>query len=129
MRLLICGGRTLNAHHVAGWLLDNVERVTGGTPDVVIHGGAAGGDTGAAIYALAAGVPQLMFKALWGLYGKAAGWRRNQRMLDEGKPDCVLALPGGRGTADMVRRAESAGVRVVKIEGDEYAPAPQMELL
>jgi len=26
-------------------------------------------------------------------------------MLDEGRPTLVVAFPGGRGTADMVRRA------------------------
>ena len=35
-------------------------------------------------------------------------------MLDE-KPDIVLAFPGGRGTADMIARAEQAGVEVIKI--------------
>ncbi len=37
---------------------------------------------------------------------------RNQQMLDEAKPDMVLAFPGGRGTDDMVSRAEKAGVPV-----------------
>ena len=36
-------------------------------------------------------------------------------MLDEGKPDLVIAFPGGRGTADMVRKANRAGVKVVEI--------------
>jgi hypothetical protein len=36
-------------------------------------------------------------------------------MLDEGKPDLVVAFPGGTGTADMVKRAELAGVKVVKL--------------
>jgi hypothetical protein len=35
-------------------------------------------------------------------------------MLDEFRPDVVLAFPGGRGTADMVHRAIAAGVRVVE---------------
>lgn len=47
----------------------------------------------------------------WGRYGKAAGPIRNQEMLESGI-DLVIALPGGRGTADMVRRAEGAGVPV-----------------
>ena len=38
---------------------------------------------------------------------------RNARMLAEGKPDLVVAFPGGRGTADMVAQARKAGVRVV----------------
>lgn len=31
-------------------------------------------------------------------------------MLDEGKPDLVIAFPGGRGTADMVNRAKVSGI-------------------
>jgi hypothetical protein len=38
---------------------------------------------------------------------------RNQAMLDYGKPDLVVAFPGGKGTADMVRRARVAGVKVL----------------
>ena len=49
----------------------------------------------------------------WKKYGKKAGPLRNQQMLEEGKPDLVVAFPGGNGTADMVRRAKKAN-----IEGD-----------
>lgn len=49
----------------------------------------------------------------------AAGPIRNQHMLDIGKPDVVLAFPGGRGTEDMIRRAEKAGVPVKRI-GDVF---------
>jgi hypothetical protein len=37
-------------------------------------------------------------------------------MLDEGKPDLVLAFPGGRGTANMMRQARERGVRVVEVQ-------------
>ena len=47
---------------------------------------------------------------------KSAGHIRNQVMLDKGKPDVVVAFPGGRGTADMVRRAEGAGIEVRRIK-------------
>ena len=40
---------------------------------------------------------------------------RNQRMLDEGKPDLVVAFPGGGGTKDMVRRAVKAGVPIHEV--------------
>jgi hypothetical protein len=50
----------------------------------------------------------------WEKWGTAAGPKRNQMMLDQ-KPDIVLAFPGGRGTADMIARAEQAGVEVIKI--------------
>jgi hypothetical protein len=38
-------------------------------------------------------------------------------MLGQGHPDLVVAFPGGRGTADMVRRANAAGVRVMEVAG------------
>jgi hypothetical protein len=44
-----------------------------------------------------------------------AGPLRNQRMLDEGKPDLVVAFPGGGGTKDLVRRAVKAGVSVHEV--------------
>jgi len=40
---------------------------------------------------------------------------RNQQMLDESRPDLIVAFPGGRGTKDMVDRATKAGVKVVKV--------------
>lgn len=36
-------------------------------------------------------------------------------MIDEGKPDLVVAFPGGRGTADMVNKALAAGIKVIRI--------------
>lgn len=39
-------------------------------------------------------------------------------MIFEGKPDLVVAFPGGAGTADMVSRARRAGIDVL-----EPAPA------
>jgi len=43
-------------------------------------------------------------------YKNAAGPIRNQWMLKYGKPDLVLALPGGAGTASMIDLASKAGV-------------------
>lgn len=82
----------------------------------VIHGGAAGADHFADGWAAVQKVPTTIFEARWDKDGRAAGPIRNQRMLDEGKPDLVLAAPGGNGTADMVRRAKAAGVRVVTVD-------------
>lgn len=39
-----------------------------------------------------------------GYLGARAPFRRNQRMLDEGRPDMLVAFPGGPGTRDMVAR-------------------------
>lgn len=87
-------------------------------PDVVIHGGATGADSLAGRWALDNAVEQSVFsvsKADWDKHGKAAGPLRNARMLAEGKPNLVVAFPGGRGTEDMKRRARAAGVEVREV--------------
>lgn len=45
-------------------------------------------------------------------YNVLAGPNRNQRMIDEGKPELLVAFPGGTGTADMVRRCRKVGIPV-----------------
>lgn len=108
MILLVCGGRDYANEEELFGVLDAVHRDPGITE--IIQGGAKGADTLAFKYARHRGIMCTTFRAEWGRDGKAAGPIRNQRMLDEGKPDFVLAFPGGVGTADMVRRAKKAGV-------------------
>jgi hypothetical protein len=43
-------------------------------------------------------------------YDVTAGTRRNQQMIDDGKPDFGLVFPGGTGTADMRSRLAKAGI-------------------
>lgn len=81
----------------------------------VIHGAAPGADFLAGWWAMTNNIPVRAFPADWRKYGKRAGFRRNQQMLDEGKPDIVFAFPGGNGTKDMVKRAKAAGVPVLEI--------------
>lgn len=59
------------------------------------------------------------FPADWDKYGKRAGYLRNVQMLDEGKPDLVVAFPGGKGTAMMVKLAKERGVRVIEYAYDK----------
>jgi hypothetical protein len=81
----------------------------------IIAGGAKGADSLAADWAAAEWTDYKEYPADWEKHGKAAGIIRNQQMLDEGKPDLVIAFPGGKGTADMVNRAKKAGVRVIEV--------------
>jgi hypothetical protein len=37
-------------------------------------------------------------------------------MLEEGKPDLVVAFPGGRGTANMVKQVRGTGVNVLEVK-------------
>lgn len=114
MRVLVCGGREY-ANMMA------MARVFDDLPDgtVIIHGGARGADSLAGECAKHNDFAVEVYKADWVTHGKAAGAIRNQRMLDEGCPELVIAFPGGRGTADMVSRARKAGIPVRLIyEGD-----------
>lgn len=51
-------------------------------------------------------------------YCPAAGVRRNQEIIDSGI-DQLVVFPGGRGTADMVRRAQRAGVKILDLRSYE----------
>jgi hypothetical protein len=82
---------------------------------VLIHGAAKGADSLADRWARLNGVPVTQYPAKWNEHGRAAGPRRNEQMLKEGKPDLVIAFEGGRGTAHMVRIAREAGVDVMEI--------------
>ena len=81
----------------------------------LIHGNAHGADLLAAKAA-----DELKFKmisgyrAQWDKYGRAAGPIRNKQMLDEGKPDFVLAFhkDESRGTQHMINIARAANVPV-----------------
>lgn len=108
MKVLVCGGRDYSDGGCVARYLTQLK------PSCVIQGGATGADYLAMNYAQNHNVRSQTFRADWTKHGKAAGPLRNQQMLDEGKPDVVLAFPGGRGTADMVRRAKAAGVRVIE---------------
>lgn len=110
MRVLVCGGRDYTNYEVVSRELSKLENV-----EVIIHGQARGADKLAGRWAKENDIPVEAYPADWDKYGKGAGPIRNQQMLDEGKPDLVVAFPGGPGTMDMCERADKAGVKVYKV--------------
>lgn len=110
---LVCGGRNYNDKKRAFQVLSALGSVF--RIQAVIHGGAAGADTLAEEWAYNALVRCTEYPAEWNKYGLAAGHLRNQQMLDEGKPDLVIAFPGGPGTADMIRRAKREDFLVIEV--------------
>ena len=112
MRALVCGGRDYRDKDYLWNVLDGY-----GPPEIteIISGMAKGADIMAAEWAERFGFSLHKFPADWEKHGKAAGPIRNQKMLDIGKPDVVIAFPGGRGTADMIRRAQKAGIKVYAV--------------
>lgn len=134
MRVLVCGGRGYGvipkgcppdqvrryadiANRQAFILRETLDdfHKTKGPFTVLIHGAAPGADTLACRWALKRGLLINSWAANWEQHGRAAGPIRNQQMIDEGKPELVVAFPGGRGTADMVARAKAAGVKVIEV--------------
>lgn len=110
MVVLVCGGRDWidldRTYYALDLLRFRVEIIK------LIHGGARGADTLAGDWAKTREIHVETYPANWSLHGRRAGYLRNQQMLDKGTPDLAVAFPGGRGTADMVRRCQREGINV-----------------
>lgn len=125
-RILVCGGRDFfdkiklyktldDICDYEGW---NYEPDSSGNylPAVhIISGKTRGADTLAVDWAVVNWCDFTEFPADWDTYGKAARYKRNSQMLEEGKPDLVVAFPGGKGTAMMIKLSKAAGVRVIEV--------------
>ena len=114
MKVLVCGGRDFNNYKLLEdtlnkWLIPS-------STDIIISGLARGADTLGVQYANAHNIQVMSFPALWNTYGKSAGYRRNEQMLIEGKPDLVIAFQGGKGTQHMIDISKSANITVKQIE-------------
>lgn len=113
MRVLVCGGRDFSDQHLVDASLDEIHAAT--PIKAIIHGNARGADTCGKVWGDRHPEISVWAKpAQWSKFGKAAGPRRNQAMIGL-RPDLVVAFAGGRGTADMIRRAHSAGILVHEI--------------
>lgn len=130
MKALVCGGRTYANRDKVFQVLDYLH-LNRGPIKLVIHGGASGADSLAKEWADERGVEPDCYPALWNdltardavikrrkdgsSYNANAGPTRNAKMLREGKPDCVVAFPGGSGTQNMIDLSRAAGVKVFEI--------------
>lgn len=110
MRVLVTGGREYQNQALVWKTLDGL-----GVTEI-LHGGARGADHLAGEWAKARGVDATQYLPDWRSFGPAAGPMRNERMIQEGRPDLVVAFPGGDGTADCLRRAHAAGIAVRLVE-------------
>lgn len=113
-RAIVCGGRDYRDAGRVARVLEAAEERLGLT--VIIQGGADGADRLAAEWGWDNKLNVATYNADWKTHGKKAGPIRNALMIAEGRPDFVIAFPGGAGTADMVRQAEAAGLTVHRIE-------------
>lgn len=114
MRVLVCGGRNYDDWPRLKETLDEFNSKT--SISCIIHGCADGADRLAGVWARWNNIPEERYPADWKTHGKKAGYIRNAQMLEEGKPDRVLAFKGGKGTEMMVELAEKSSVPTLLVE-------------
>ncbi|WP_018261522.1 DUF2493 domain-containing protein [Methylobacterium sp. WSM2598] len=127
MRVLICGGRDYSrARH----LRERLDALAAEHKFVlVVTGGAPGADTLADRWAEARGIDRVICPANWTGRGPLAGPDRNGFMLRLVKPELVVAFEGGAGTANMLRQARAAKVRVIQVPEEDEPPLEDNPLL
>lgn len=129
MRVVVCGGRGFKDRDFIFRHLSRLDKERGPIVEVM-EGGAPGTDKIAGEWADENGRRHVRDEAAWEdlavpgavravradgtEYNVLAGFQRNQRMADS-RLDLVIVFPGGRGTADMARRARCAGVNTIHI--------------
>ena len=114
-KIIVCGGRNYSDR---GRLWRELDKIHFELDFWAVATGAADGADWLAIeWAKARQVNFMGYPAEWDKHGKSAGPIRNIAMLyDRGLPMLVVAFPGGRGTADMVKKAKDAGVEVIEVD-------------
>jgi YspA, cpYpsA-related SLOG family len=114
MRVLVCGGRVYKDRGNVFEVLDGLHCEHGAL--IIIEGGAVGADTLAGEWTCMRRACRLITEPTeWVRYGGSLGPARNAKMIANHKPELVVAFPGGRGTADMVRQARGASIKVIEV--------------
>lgn len=115
-RVLITGSREWRNPDAMRDALVAARREANGIPMVLICGGARGADSMAADFGDQAYDCRVeLHEADWNAKGKAAGFIRNQEMVDSGADLCLAFFSveaENRGTMDCVKRAVKAGIEV-----------------
>ena len=120
MRVLVCGGRDYDNREELYAGLDWIDCSwegpgTFGPITVIISGHARGADSLAEQWAKDREVSLDIYPAEWDVYGKSAGFMRNQQMIDEGLPDLVVAFSGGKGTMNMIKLSNQAYIPLYNV--------------
>jgi hypothetical protein len=137
MRVIVCGGRDFCDKE---WLAEALDRWHARRGiDFLRQGGQVmrhpedahlpmakrrriGADYFAKRWAISRMIDHDEIRADWDRYGAAAGPIRNGMMLRPGDIDWVISFPGGDGTADMLRKARDAEIKVSEFIRPEKRP-------
>lgn len=120
MRVLVCGGRQWVRQDWTFFALDQALLVCKWPIEAIVHGATSdmrwgrSADWLAEDWAKSRGIPVDRFPVEHGIDGPwpAAGIRRNERMLRDGRIDQGIAFPGGNGTRHMVGVMQRKGIGV-----------------
>lgn len=103
--VLVCGGRDFSDFVMFNAVMEQIKPFLDN--DVLfVSGGARGADAMIINWCKARGYPCAVIRANWDVYGNSAGTVRNGWMLRL-PIDLVVAFPGGRGTADMIKQSKA----------------------
>ena len=124
MRIIVAGSRNFSDFDFLCSSLDSLISDHPGYKIVIVSGTAHGADEMGEKYAVMNGFDVAKFPAQWDLYGKRAGFIRNQEMLDyilsDGAFPYLLAFWDGesKGTKHMLSIAAKAGIskKIIKFE-------------
>lgn len=120
MRVLIFGSRDWTDQFPI-WCVLNGYR-SDDLPMTLVNGRGRGADAIAWEWAKLNSVDRDPYPAEWTKLGRAAGPIRNQRMVDEGKPEVAWGfvtrpLPASRGSFDMAQRLWAANIETYIVGG------------
>lgn len=116
MNIGVVGSRTFEDYDLLKRTLDRVRLMFHERDIHIVSGGAQGADTLAEQYSnQVLGKQAKVFPADWKTYGRAAGFRRNQFIVDDS--DMIIAFWDGcsRGTQNTMNRATKAGKPVLVV--------------
>ena len=110
MKVIIAGGRNFRDYNKLRESCDNI--LVNQKELEIVSGTAAGADTLGERYAQEKGYEVKKFPAQWDLYGKSAGYKRNQQMAEYA--DGLIAFWDGKskGTKHMIDIANKMGLKV-----------------
>lgn len=124
MNIIIAGSRDFDDYRLLKKTVSDYieENQVNNTQQIrIISGGAKGADRLGECYAFDNGCSVIRFQALWGVYGKSAGPRRNNEMAkfaSESGSGTLIAFWDGesRGTKNMIDTARRYGLHVIVVE-------------
>ena len=109
--VIVAGGRDFADYALLERTLDRILKPLEAVE--IVSGRAQGADQLGEIYARKHGIRIHQFPADWRRLGNVAGFVRNKQMAEFAAPyGRLIAFPGGRGTAHMVKTAHAFGLPV-----------------